>query len=182
MNFFAISGLINGIAATIFGLFGYLKNRKALIHKIFGLMNGAVAIWSYGYFLWLISGEEQTALFWTRVLALGATLIPILFLHWIFLLLGIEKEKKFVLIAGYVATFILAVFSFSPLYVAKVEPALFFKFWPKPGILYHFYIIFIYLGLLGYGCYQLLLSYKKTSGILRQQIKFVLFGDRKSVV
>jgi len=81
-----------------------------------------------------------------------------------------------VLIAGYVATFILAVFSFSPLYVAKVEPALFFKFWPKPGILYHFYIIFIYLGLLGYGCYQLLLSYKKTSGILRQQIKFVLFG------
>jgi hypothetical protein len=73
MDFFAISGLINGIAATIFGFFGYLKNRKALIHKIFGLMNGAVAIWSYGYFLWLISERGQTSLFWAGVLAFGAT-------------------------------------------------------------------------------------------------------------
>ena len=176
MSFFALSGLINGIVATIFGTFGYLKNKKSFIHRIFGLMNGAVAVWSYSYFLWLIATEQTIALFWARALAFGATLIPVLFLHWILALLKLNKKKRGILIFGYLITFILVLFSFTSLYVRSVEPELSFQYWPKPGILYHFYIIFVYLGLLGYGCYQLLVSYRRSYGYLRQQIRYVLLG------
>jgi hypothetical protein len=176
MDFFALSGLINGTVATIFGIFGYFKNRRSFIHRIFGLMNGAIAIWGYSYFLWIIAKDETTAFFWVRLLSFGATLIPVLFLHWILALLGLNKKKRRILVFGYLITFILVLFSFTPLYVKSVEPELSFQYWPKPGILYHFYIIFVYLGLLGYGCYQLLASYRKSYGYLKQQIRYVLLG------
>jgi len=116
------------------------------------------------------------ALFWTRMLSIGSTFIPIFFLHWILLLIGKVKAKKFLLSGGYLITAIFLFFSFSPLFIKTVEPRFGFPFWPVPGILYHFYVVFSYISLLGYGIYQLFIYYHQAAGHLRAQMKYIFLG------
>ena len=176
MNIFALSGFINGVSALIFGLIIYLKNPKQLANKTFGLMTFALAIWAFGYGFWLSTQDKESALFWTRILSIGSTFIPIFFLHWIFALLNLQKKKELILIFGYILTLIFLSFVFTPLYVKDVVPQLSFPWWPEPGIVYNFYLILGYLGIVGYGGYELIKIYRKTRGYLREQIKYILLA------
>lgn len=177
MNLFAISALINLSAAVFFGIFGYSQNPKKFLNKIFLFMNLSVAFWSAGYFLWQISGDTASALFWTRVLTIGSTFIPILYLHWVLLLLNLADKKKIILIIGYIVTLFFLVFTFTPLMVNSVGTQLIFPFWPRAGVLYWCYIVFVYIGLAGYGCYQLFKELNNVIGHQRQQVKYVLLGS-----
>ena len=176
MNIFALSGFINGVSALIFGLIIYLKNPKQLANKTFGLMTFALAIWAFGYGFWLSTQDKESALFWTRILSIGSTFIPIFFLHWIFALLNLQKKKELILIFGYILTLIFLSFVFTPLYVKDVVPQLSFPWWPEPGIVYNFYLILGYLGIVGYGGYELIKIYRETRGYLREQIKYILLA------
>ena len=176
MNIFAISGFVNGVSALIFGLIVYLKNPKQLTNKTFGLMTLALAIWAFGYGFWLSTQDKESALFWTRILSIGSTFIPIFFLHWIFALLNLQKKKELILIFGYILTLIFLSFVFTPLYVKDVVPQLSFPWWPEPGIVYNFYLILGYLGIVGYGGYELIKIYRETRGYLREQIKYILLA------
>lgn len=174
MNIFAISGFINGISALIFGVIVYSRDTKRLVYKTFGLMTFSLGIWSLAYGFWQIASDKQTALFWTKILSIGSTFIPIFFLHWIFSLLNIEKKKGFILILGYIVTIILLCFSLTDLYIESVSSKLIFSYWPNPGIVYSLYLIFGYFGLIGYAIFELLKAYKKSRGYLREQIKYIL--------
>lgn len=174
--FFALTGLFNGIGALALGLFVFLKKKKSALHRVFALLNLAIAVWALSYWQWLIASEKSTALFWTRILTIGSTFIPILFLHWILLVLNKTKQKKNLVRLGYLMTAFFLLFSFSPLLVKDVEPTHGFPFWPTPGILYHFYIIFSYVLLLGYGVYQLFMAYKQAEGYKKEQMKYIFLG------
>ncbi len=63
----------------------------------------------------------------------------------------------------------------SPLYIAGVEHRLFFKYWPVPGALFHFMLIF-FLSNVVYSHYLLWRDMKKLSGVKRNQIQYVFFG------
>ncbi len=176
MNIFALSGFINAIFAVIFGAIVYLKNKERRINKIFGLMSLSIVLWGVGYGLWQLSKDKESALFWIRILSLGSTFIPILFLDWVLTLLDLQKEKRKILNFGYLLTFFFAIISFTPFYVRGVTPELNFPWWPKPGIFYHFYIFLGYFGLMGYGLNLLFKNYKTVFGYKREQIKYVLIG------
>lgn len=176
MNIFALSGFINGISAVIFGLLVYLKNPRQLINKTFGLMTLAIAIWAFGYGFWLTTQNKELALFWTRILSIGSTFIPIFFLHWIFVLLNLQAKRKQILIFGYILTLIFLSFAFTPFYVKDVAPRLFFPWWPVPGIVYNFYLILGYLGIVSYGGYELIKAYNEAKGDLKKQIQYVLLA------
>ena len=177
MAFYIWASLINGVAATIFGLIVYFKNRKALSNKIFGLLTLGLAIWCYSYFAWLITKDRTVALFWSRMLNLGATLIPIFYLHWILVLLNLNKKKKKLLIFGYLTTLLFVFFTFSPFYIKEVKQVLSFPYWPQAGPLYICYLIVGWLGMVGYGFYQLLKAHKIAIGHKRAQIKYVILGS-----
>lgn len=141
-------------------------------------MSISVAWWGISWAIMAPIKEEIPALFWTRMLNFGAIFIPIFFLHWILSLLEVEKEKnnKIVLFIGYLLTFLFALFAFSPYFlIVKLKPHFFY--YPDPGILHPFYLIFGYFGLVGYGIYNLFKSYKKASDCKKAQIKYVLMGS-----
>lgn len=149
LPFFSISGFVNGIVFAILALIVFLNNPKRKLNQLYVLFSFSVVFWATCYGIWALLKEYESALFWTRTLNFGALFIPIFFAHWILTFLEIEKEKKsrIVLISGYLFTLFLALFAFpfSPwthYYVRGVEPELFFSYWPKPGILYHFYLLF----------------------------------------
>ena len=176
MNIFALSGFINGIAAIIFGSFIYFKNPKKLTNKTFGLLTLSLAVWSLSYGFWHISREKEMALFWIRFFSIGSAFIPITFLHWVLSILDIQKKRRLIIIGGYIFAIVLFFFNSSSLYIKNVTPQLSFLWWPEPGILYHLYLIFGYIGMTGYACYELLKVYKNSIGYKHEQIKYILLA------
>ena len=178
MTFYTISALINLITSFLLGFFIFLKNPKKSINISFLFLSISVSVWSLAYFIWQISSQYEGALFWVRILSIGSTLIPISYLTWVLFFLGLNKDKKriFVLLLGYIISIIFLCFSFSNLFIKDVSKALSFNFWPHPGPLYFWYLIFSYAGLVGYGLVELIVAYFKRTGIIRYQIKYIILG------
>jgi signal transduction histidine kinase len=177
MDLYVLISFINGFVAILFGLFIVSKNWKNTTNLTFFLMSLAVAVWSFSYCKWLSVYTAHDALFWSRMLNLGATFIPIFYLHWILSILNLTKEKKPILIFGYVIVFIFSVFSFTPLYITSVKPVLDFPFWPQAGILYVAYLIFGYMFLTFYGFYELIKAKKGVEKEKEHQINYLILGS-----
>ncbi|MCQ9208154.1 MAG: ATP-binding protein [Omnitrophica bacterium] len=175
MNIFAVSGLINAISVSILGAFVYFKNKTSQINIKYALFCFFVAFWSYNYFLWQIATDTKTALFFSRSLMAGAIFIPISFLHFILILLDLVEQKKKILKLGYFISTIFFILNFTPYFVKDVGPKLLFPFWPKAGIAFGpFLVTWVWYCL--YPCLLLYKSYRQSSGVKRNQFKYVLLG------
>ncbi len=175
MNFYALAGLINWISATIFGVLVFFKGPKKRVNQVFGLMTLSIAIWSFSYWNWLMVINKKDAFFWIKILNIGSIFIPVFYLHWILLLLKIEKKKKKILFFSYLFAIIFLVFNFTPLFIKDIKPTLSFRWWPVAGIIYSFYL-FSYFYLIGYGLFQLIKNYRIKEGYQRAQIKYVILA------
>lgn len=175
MFFYALTGLINALAATVLGFFVYFKNKKTKLVRSFALFCLSIAVWSYSYYFWQIANSADSALFWSRGLMAGAIFIPILYFHFILKLLNKFKEKKKSLIIGYIVFFFFFLVNFSQLFVEGVRPKLGFAFWPDPGILYHPFLL-IWFFYVFYGLYLLFKEYFVTTGLKHTQIRYILIG------
>ena len=176
MDYYAVTTLINGITSTVLGLFVYLKNRRKLVNKVFGLMSLCIAIWSYSWWLNQLSKDKITGLFWTRSLNVGAIFIPVFYLHFVLAWLDLHKEKRKILLFGYIASFIFLILGFTHLYVRDVGPKLSFKYYAEPGIAHPFFLL-LFLGLVIYACYLMAKAYPKSTGFRRNQLKYVLLAS-----
>ena len=136
MSFWALSGLINGVAASVFGLFIYLKNRRSSINKLWGFFSFTIAFWSFCYMFWQLSALRTSALFWCRSLMVGAIFIPVAFLHFLLVWLELYENKKKLLSFCYGISFVALVLNFTPYFVKDVRPILYFKYWPQAGVFY----------------------------------------------
>lgn len=170
--------LITGIFFTGFGVFVYLKNPKALYNSLFGLLSLAFAIWSYGWYLLITGGgNETTLLLFARILILGSTFIPVIFLHWVLSVLDLHKKRKFLLFLSYLITLFFASFSFSNLYIVGVYKTELGLYWPISGPYYSIFLI------IGYGCFvlyaifELLRHLHKEQGEKRYQMVYIIIGS-----
>src|SRR3989344_1711357 len=177
IDYYAFSALLNFLTSFILGIFLLSKNKANPINYTFCIFALSVAFWSLGYFIWQIfTDSSEEALFWTRILMIGAIYTPITYLNFIFALFGTLKAKKKFLFLSYCLFTGFLPFVFSPLFISHVEQELSFEFWPKPGILFHFFLI-IWFSYLIYAVCILLKSYKKIENIIdHNQIKYVLIA------
>lgn len=176
MTYYALSALINGITSTILGIFVFFKNPRYIVNRCFGLYYTlSIATWSYAYFFWQIAQEQSIALFWARTLTIGAIFIPPAILHFIIHWLEIYKSKRKWIYLGYSISLIFSVIGYTNLLVSGMEQKLFFKFWPNPGLLYPFYLLFFFLYAI-YTCYLMYKKFLHSTGSSRNQIKYILFG------
>ncbi len=176
MNIFALSGLVNGIFALSFGFLLIYKSFRDRINQLFFLMTAAIAVWSFGYWQWLSSASVEPALFWIRFFSIGSIFIPVFYFHWVLELLGQSKNKRSFLYLIYIISILLTLFSTSNLFIKSIGPKLFFPFWPSPGPLYTFYLIFFYFVLVLYAFILLAKSYKLSDKSKKGQISYVVLG------
>ena len=104
MNFYAFSGLINGLVSSGLGLFLFSRSPQNPKHRTYGLYCLSLSIWSYFYCAWHITESGETALVFVRLLMAGAILIPITHLHHVLTLLNLVDRHRPLLIGGYLAT------------------------------------------------------------------------------
>ncbi len=173
--YYILTGLINAITSTILGLFVYFKNRKSATNKSFALFCLSMAAWSWAYIFWPEAPDKTTTFFWARALHIGAIFIPITYFCFTITLLNLYQEKKRILKFGYLLAFFFLIFSFSPFFIRDLVPKLSFKYWPEPGILYHFYLL-MFFGYVFYSWYLVFRYSKKFTGIKKSQIRYLFWG------
>lgn len=165
---------------VIFGFFSYWRNKKEISNKIFGFLYAAFFLWCFSWFLMLsVKGNEQLALLWARFLNFGALWIPVIYFHWIISYLDLYKTKliKVILSACYLFTIVFSLFSFSNLYVSGVHSEFFFPFWPTAGILYKWFLLFGYFGMISSALFLLVKNFFLSQGERRAQIAYIIVGS-----
>lgn len=174
MTFYAFSALFNFFTSLGLGLFVLIKNRNNKTGQTFSAFAFTIAFWSLTYYFWQISDNAESALFWCRVLMMGAIFIPVTYLHFVLRFLNIQTHKIFLAISyGLFSLFLLS--DFTPLFISQVEPLQGFPFWPIAGPVFSFFLP-IWLAYVIYSSYLLYQRYCSTEGLQRLQIKYVLLG------
>ena len=174
MNLFAITTLLTSIASFLLGLFVLKRKAKSSLNRNWSLVCFFMGIWSLGFWGVITAPDAITALYFQYILDIGAIFIPIFYFKFILILLNLKKEKRAMQVGLYVFSFVLAFFSYSPLFKVGMKTYTFgFNYWIDPGPLY---LIFpTYFALLMFYCFYLLYSnLNKATGITKNQIKYIL--------
>lgn len=176
IQFFSASGFFNGTLALILGLLVFFRDRRNPVYKTFLLLNISIAVWSFGYWQWLLQTDYNSAIFWIRVLTVGSIFIPITFFQWVETMLGKQHRRKKLLFIGYLLTIFFVLISSSEYFVKTVNPAFYFPFWPKAGFLYTVFLGVSFIGFTFLSLWELFHAYKRSFGLVRLQLKLVLIG------
>ncbi|HZN45265.1 MAG TPA: ATP-binding protein [Nitrospiraceae bacterium] len=173
MNFFAFSGLINALAATFLGIVVYVRDARSPRNKIYGLYCLSIAVWSFFYCAWQLAESSSLALSFVRLLMAGAILIPILYFHHTVTFLDTADQHRQALRVGYAASGFFLIADTTPWFVADVKSALSFPYWPEPGPLFHFYLVW-FAGYVLYATYLVAAAFHAASGIRRHQYAYMV--------
>ena len=175
MLYYPISAALNALTAAGLAVFIFFVSARQQVHRAFIYFALAVASWSSAYFVWQLADTADEALFWSRVLMMGAIYAPVTYLHFTYAFLDIYKRRRIFLWLSYGLFSIFLFFNFTPLFVSHVEPYLGFPFWPMPGPAFHVFLA-LWFGYLLYTVALLIKHYKLAQGHLRSQLKYVFLG------
>lgn len=92
--FFSAIYLISASVSLSMGLYTLHLAPKQLMNRVFFLMCVCLTIWALGYSVVIVAPDEDTAIVWTRIAAVGYELIYSLLLHFILLLTGVSEKIK----------------------------------------------------------------------------------------
>ncbi|PJA78409.1 MAG: hypothetical protein CO149_04200 [Nitrospirae bacterium CG_4_9_14_3_um_filter_51_5] len=176
MNFYAFSGLLNGLAATASGLIIYAKNPRNSKHQAYALYCLAASIWGYGYCAWQISSTHDLALFFARLLMAGAIFLPPAYLWHVLTLLDDVEANRWLIRLGWGASLVYFCANFTSYFVADVHPVGDFPFWPKPGPFFHPYLLGFGLSTT-YGTWLLYQGARTRTGTERSRFYLLTIGS-----
>ena len=171
-NHFTFSALLTLITTFLLGFFVLLRGRwKKRLYQTFALYCFSISLWGFCVIKFSPNFQDPT-LIWGRTLHLGAILIPALFVHFVLEFLG-EKNRK-ILIFTYSAATIFLIFNFfTQLLIRGIVNKPSYSY-PNPSGIYPLYFIFFIVCVI-YGLYKLFRASLVTSGIRRNQIRYLLW-------
>ena len=176
MNFYAFSGLLNGITAATLGIFVYSRAPRDPRHRAYGLYCLSLSVWSGFYFAWQLSASRDLAMIFVRLLMAGAIMIPILYLHHTLTILNLVDKHRPLLRAGYLLSGIFLISNFTSLFVADLRPEMSFLYWPKPGPMFHLFLTW-FVGYVGYTTYLIIVAWREARGLRRTQYLYLLIAS-----
>lgn len=176
LNFYIITHFLTAIISLFISYIVFFKNRKSVTHITLSLFSFFIFWWSASYSIWLLSSNETQALFWSRMLNLGATFIPIFLLHWLVSFLGVTKKRKILVIFYYIVTAFFVLFTFSDYYVWGVAKLGQFIYWPQIGFMYILFLLVCWIPIFFYAFFLLIKELRDRKSSARQQILYVLLG------
>ncbi len=178
MTYYAVTGLINAITATLVGLFVISRHQSDIRRITFAAFVFSVAAWGYCYFLWQLADSEAAGLWWARGLMVGAIAAPACFFHHAVTLVRKERVRRYAVLIrfGYASSCVFLALVGTPLVVKNVARDLSFAYWPKPGVLFYVYTVFFWLYFF-IGARLLYRGYRSARGVVRGQLRVLLIGS-----
>ncbi len=173
INAFYLSWLITGGVSLLQGCFVYLKNAKSKLNFIWLLFNLCIFCCGLGFYLSGAATSKESALNSIRLLNIGAIFIPVLYMHFTYLLAGLDSEKQVELKCAYTATLGLAPFVFTKLFINDVVPKFNFKYWIDPGPVYFLFLL-MFIVIVAHFHAVIFLRREKMVQAVRNQVNYVL--------
>ncbi|MFH1782827.1 MAG: ATP-binding protein [Candidatus Omnitrophota bacterium] len=174
MNLYVITSALTAVTSISVGVFVYLKNPKAIVNKTWFGLSISIAFWSSFLTLMYTSKTFDSCLFYSKMIAIGISLIPSIYLHFIISLVNYPKERKVIIRLSYIISLFFLLFSFSPyIYKAAIYNAALNCYYPTGGILYYFYILFYFLSFI-YSIYLMIKTLSIEKGFKRNQIMHMI--------
>jgi signal transduction histidine kinase len=179
MNHFAISTLITAISTFLLGLFILGRDVKSRVYRSFAFYSFSITAWGGCVALHGFTTVESTSLLAARLLHIGAALIPVTLIHFVFVFIdgsiyGIRK--KILQILYFVALFFILL-SFTPVFVNKVSPRYNVPFLMHPGGVWYHVFVFYFVMLISYGLYKMFIEYISSSGVRHNQMKYLFWSS-----
>lgn len=172
---FRITTFLTIIFSLSLGIYTIFRNPKSLVHRLWFFTSLAVAVWGIGWLLTTLTDKADLVKSYLVIVYLGATLIPILFLHFITKFLIINKKK--LLIIGYFGAFILLCFIlFTHYLITGVNYSEDVGYYEQVNLLpFSFYLIY-FLFFTIYSFYLLIVGYRHTEGFKKKQLLFLILA------
>ena len=167
--------LITALASLVLGLFVWLKGTKKLPNITLGLLSFVIALWSFAQFMGGVLTDKELVLLWTRIGIAAACFIPVFFLHFILSLIDKTELEAKIIKFVYGLSLIFLALDFTRLFVADVAPTMGYKFYPKPGIVYPFFAVFIFTIFI-YAFVRLVAGLKLSQGEKKNQLMYVFIA------
>lgn len=175
MNAFSISSFITGILSVALAAFVFFRNKNFKLNRIWALVSFCTAFWSFGLTGVTFFENFELAYISQVILDISGIFIPVLFLNFVVRLVKCVDKYKFILKISYFFAIFLSIFSFSKYFKKGFISVFDFKYWINPGDLYFLFPVFFIL-LASIAIFVLINSSKKTKGIHKQQINYVLYS------
>ena len=175
MTAYMVSFYITAVANVILAMFLIFKNYKSVLNRTAALFSLTIAIYCFAFVTTITAANKNIALFWNQFLYIGVTFMPVFFLHFVFEVLGLMNKRK-ILLLTYGIALLFSPFVFTNLLVQDVIPKLSFKYYMVPGRLY-FLLVIYWFSFIAYGHYMLVKGYIYSSGLKRNQIKYLLVAS-----
>lgn len=156
------------------GLFIFFKNRKSATNITFSLHVFAIAIWVFTLIFADSVKNYDQAFFWNQVAMVGPAFIPYLFVIFVINYINDYKPSKIILLLLFIPNLIVLAFIPTKYNVKEIIV----QNWGAevtPGGLYIFFLGYIIL-YMGAGLYLLIRKYRKVSGIMKMQIRYIFSG------
>ena|SRR3989344_3898442 len=173
----ASTGLLAFLSFTL-GIFSLVRNPKSKTIQLWFALCVAVTIWTTGYILTITSPDNQIAAVMIRVVYFGASLIPILFFHFITSFLHKNRQFRAAIGVGYIlAPIFVLLTSGTNLLISGV------RYMPDFGqyeeiVLPAFYFFLAYFFFYAIFAITLLCrDYRFADGIRRRQIFYLIFAS-----
>ena len=173
-NHFTFSALLTAFATFLLGIFVLLKNRwREKLYLVFALYSFTISLWSFCVSRYTPDFQDPT-LIWGRLLHLGAILIPIFFVHFIQIFLEI-KNRKILEFVYFLGILFICLDLFTHLFISGTTNKTYYSF-PTPSLTYPLFFGFFALCVI-YGIYELFKAYLVSSGVKRNQLKYLLLSS-----
>jgi hypothetical protein len=174
MNLYTFMLLFSAVTSSLFGLFVFAKGWNKKVNLTLALYAQSVALWSFAYFM-RETAVAENVLFWTRISHTGAIFIPIFFLHFITYFLDAAGQNRIVLGLGYLVCVWFSILNPTSYFIAGVLPKWDAKLHIVPGPFYILFALFFFTYIC-YGLFLLFSHYRKTTGLRKTQILYVLLA------
>lgn len=176
MSLYSILLLFAASAGAVFSIAVFMLGKDRLTKNMLGLYNVSFSLWCFFQFMGENSSSSAEVLLWTRLNLAAASLIPFLFLCFVWAFLGAAAQKKHILVLlGTVSTLFILLLP-TPFFVQGIASTSHFRYYPRGGPVYMVFALFFILQVF-FGFSDLVRAFKISSGPKKNQIAYVLLAS-----
>lgn len=170
-----ITTFLTIIFSFCLGIYTLIRSRKSLVYWLWFFTSMAVVIWGVGYLVTIMTDDSNVAERYLKVVYFGATLIPLLFFHFLTKFLFIKR--KALLILGYLlAICILLIIVFTDYFIKGVVYLKNFGYYEEVNLPFFYLYLLYFLFYTIYSFYLLVSEHRHTEGIRKRQILFLIIA------
>lgn len=181
MNFllfnFISALLITSVTILMVGIFVLVKGWENKTNRVFAAYSFSIFWWTFFQALTNIVDKSSLAIYFSKLILVGAFFVPSLFVHFVVSFLELKKKEWIIRIAYFLSVFFGLLSVFTSYMVVGVAPRFFVKRFIVPGPVYKLAMIFLIICTI-YGLYQLFRGMKKTKDTGKHnQLKYLFWSS-----